>query len=874
MSKYPFFLRWTSLSLTTVLAVAMTATTHTRVLGSEAARLDGFSQADGTNVFALDLKPSAPAVTAPREVVILVSTAASQTGDFRAKSLATLQSTLARLSPADRVKLVAFDLSAVPLTKNFVAPNSPEMASAIAALNQRTPLGSCDLAKALNTAAGSFSADGKMPRAVVYIGDGSSRANMLSADQLDQLINGLVAEHVPVNAFGVGSRIDEQLLGILASRTGGVLVREGVREDADSSGTALADAVRGTVLWPKAGGMKWPEGVEIYPLTLPPVRSDRDTVLVGTAKAPLPKQFAIDFDGGQKLAWEVPPFTADPKNSYLVNLIDRAKVDGGRTLPLSDSDSLANIKQSIDAGGRGLDDMAREAFNGGNTDSADKLADEALRRDPNDIQAKTIKDAIAKKAGGGGAVVPLPGAAPAAPAAAPKSVAVGGGDAGDVDLQGDGGGLPPPAGAAANEEINQSNAAMEQMEKKVTNAINDARKKVSTNPDEAEQIIQQQKQNVLAAKKDASADERYDRLLRMLDVADRDIKHRREVIQYQDQQRIREETARKDMEMTNEALQHDERKVKQLMDRFDVLMADGRHKLAEEAAGMEASKIVDRAFPEQRPTMVAAANYARFKGNFDDIMAVRVAKQKGFVDSMFQTEKSHVPVPDDPPIVYPDAETWKELTARRKEKYSATELSRRSPAEKKIEEALKSPTSIEFVETPLKDVVEYLKDVHKIEIQLDSAGLKDAGIDESTPVTKNIKGISLRSALRLLLDELQLKYVIHNEVLLITSPQKAESDEFMTTKVYPVSDLVLPIPQMGLSGMGGLGGGMGGGGQGGVGGMFGGGGMGGMGGGGGFGGGGGGMGGMGMGGGGMGGGGLGGMMGGGGMGGGGGGGMF
>ena len=55
--------------------------------------------------------------------------------------------------------------------------------------------------------------------------------------------------------------------------------------------------------------------------------------------------------------------------------------------------------------------------------------------------------------------------------------------------------------------------------------------------------------------------------------------------------------------------------------------------------------------------------------------------------------------------------------------------------------------------------------------------MKEEGIDENTPVTKNLKGISLRSALKLLLDELQLKYVIHNEVLLITSPTKAESEE-------------------------------------------------------------------------------------------------
>ena len=88
-------------------------------------------------------------------------------------------------------------------------------------------------------------------------------------------------------------------------------------------------------------------------------------------------------------------------------------------------------------------------------------------------------------------------------------------------------------------------------------------------------------------------------------------------------------------------------------------------------------------------------------------------------------------------------------------------------------------------------MVEYLKDA-AIEIPVDAAGLKDAGVNPDQQVTKNISGMSLRSALKLLLDDLQLKYVIHNEVLLITSPTKAESDEFMETKAYPVTDLVVP----------------------------------------------------------------------------------
>ena len=158
---------------------------------------------------------------------MLVSTAASQTGDFRAKSLATLQSTLGNLDPNDRVKLVAFDLNTAPLTEGFVAPNSAAMATALGALNQRTPLGSCDLEKALDAAAKSFAGDNsKSARAILYIGDGSSRANVLTTDQLDRVVNDLVAQRAPVIAFGVGPQIQEQLLGTLASRTGGIVARK------------------------------------------------------------------------------------------------------------------------------------------------------------------------------------------------------------------------------------------------------------------------------------------------------------------------------------------------------------------------------------------------------------------------------------------------------------------------------------------------------------------------------------------------------------------------------------------------------------------------------------------------------------------------
>ena len=111
--------------------------------------------------------------------------------------------------------------------------------------------------------------------------------------------------------------------------------------------------------------------------------------------------------------------------------------------------------------------------------------------------------------------------------------------------------------------------------------------------------------------------------------------------------------------------------------------------------------------------------------------------------------------------------------------------------EKAILKALKQKTSLDFAEAPLKDVLDYLSEKHRIPIRIDSAALKEAGVDESTPITCKLSGISLRSALEIILDELQLKWTIHHDVLMITSPTKAESDEYMYTKCYDVTDLLV-----------------------------------------------------------------------------------
>jgi len=111
------------------------------------------------------------------------------------------------------------------------------------------------------------------------------------------------------------------------------------------------------------------------------------------------------------------------------------------------------------------------------------------------------------------------------------------------------------------------------------------------------------------------------------------------------------------------------------------------------------------------------------------------------------------------------------------------------PAERRIAKELKSPTHLEFIETPLQHVIDTIKDFHRIEIQIDQRALEDVGVPSDTAITINLKGVSLSSALRLMLRQLDLTYLIRDEVLLVTTPEEAETT--LVTSIYPLNGLVV-----------------------------------------------------------------------------------
>ncbi len=118
----------------------------------------------------------------------------------------------------------------------------------------------------------------------------------------------------------------------------------------------------------------------------------------------------------------------------------------------------------------------------------------------------------------------------------------------------------------------------------------------------------------------------------------------------------------------------------------------------------------------------------------------------------------------------------------------ATDITPSLPSSTRIERALHSQTECSFADNPLEEALNFLEDHHNIDIWLDKAALQEDGVTSDQQVTLLISGISLESALHLLLDPLGLTYIIEDEVLKITTQAKAQ--EKQSTRVYLVRDLV------------------------------------------------------------------------------------
>ncbi len=173
--------------------------------------------------------------------------------------------------------------------------------------------------------------------------------------------------------------------------------------------------------------------------------------------------------------------------------------------------------------------------------------------------------------------------------------------------------------------------------------------------------------------------------------------------------------------------------------------------------------------------------------------AVNVVAQD---DSPFDNADART-VADDPFAPSPGPRPTTAIEARESKGYQKdpppvrfVDLKQRSWSEQNIENALARPLSsvgLDFHGAPLSEVVDFLRAEYDIEIQLDRIGLVNEGLSPDEQITVSLQNISLESALNLMLEPVHLTYIVDNEVLLITSENRAL--ESIEARAYPTDVL-------------------------------------------------------------------------------------
>jgi len=108
--------------------------------------------------------------------------------------------------------------------------------------------------------------------------------------------------------------------------------------------------------------------------------------------------------------------------------------------------------------------------------------------------------------------------------------------------------------------------------------------------------------------------------------------------------------------------------------------------------------------------------------------------------------------------------------------------------EPSVQDKLNKRIDVDFIEAPLKDVAQILQEATGIQFVLRQKKLEEASVSIDTPVTRSLKGVRVSTLLDLLLADLELTYFEKDGLLLITTPEDAESN--LETRVYDCRDLL------------------------------------------------------------------------------------
>src|SRR5262249_6201204 len=199
-------------------------------------------------------------------------------------------------------------------------------------------------------------------------------------------------------SYVLGQERNTQLMAALANHTGGIVQTEQPQTDATAVGRTLAASSHASVVWPAELALSANIAAS-YPTEMPPVRTDRDSILIGTLSriAPVNIEMAGTMNGKPvTLKWNAMPERSSEDFGFLPKLVDLAAADKGLSLPTAGSAALREAAYVTMNSAQQLAKLGNEALASGNFGGAEKVADAALARDPSNPEAQALKVAAGR----------------------------------------------------------------------------------------------------------------------------------------------------------------------------------------------------------------------------------------------------------------------------------------------------------------------------------------------------------------------------------------------------------------------------------------------------------------------------------------------
>jgi hypothetical protein len=623
----------------------------------------------------------------------------------------------------------------------------------------------------------------------------------------------------------LGGYLDPYNLHGFANFTGGKVVRYNLGSTPDTWIGKLSEALAQPILYDAE--IQLPAKVaDVMPSKLPPLRPDVPTLVVGKfAGTPAKDETHFAYTvKGKVNGEETPPVSvsekmpkADEDNYFLVSMIDQWKEQKDRPALLPADRALAYGYESNQLARADLVAQAEWALEKKKLDAAEQLYQQALKADPSSERAKAglqlvrdlrtgkkrfddAKEWFKAKKGervtriqqGKSIVLPAEQvfAEQEKQDAPPKKDA------------------PPLAPDQENQnrmdDIRSRQAIVDQTQRQIVDdAIRQATQLVTTRPDDAHEFLKRTLDGVrtnpdLSERERSALSNRLERAIQNVDI--------RGAVVKRDQDEALRLLANASARVTLSAQERIEQdRVRERMRVYHNLMDQAREQQAYRQAQAIRRDLIDQGLPV--PPAVTAGYAVGLAGYHlrEEKELLRI-RQERWLATLLEVERSHIPFPDEPPVEYPPAATWRALSEFRKARYESATFGADLP-ERGIElrNQLAQPVDypgLEDARATLTDVLDQLSKRYNLTFDINDKAfemdqLKDVArtpiAETPIPEMHSTLGTVLRKILRRVPAPSGTTFLIRRDVIEITTGTFAAAEK--AVRVYPVADLVTPIPQ-------------------------------------------------------------------------------